>query len=69
MTLLFMKIDANSDGTVSWDEFSTFMMTGTKDDDHEVITNANKLELCFRRENQNIITASKRYDKIRVPDN
>ncbi|TPX58932.1 hypothetical protein SpCBS45565_g07880 [Spizellomyces sp. 'palustris'] len=28
MTMLFMKIDANSDGTVDWDEFSTYMMTG-----------------------------------------
>ncbi|KAI9139143.1 WD40-repeat-containing domain protein [Paraphysoderma sedebokerense] len=28
MTQLFMKIDANSDGTVSWDEFSTFVMMG-----------------------------------------
>jgi hypothetical protein len=27
MTLLFMKIDANSDGTLTWDEFSTYMMT------------------------------------------
>lgn len=24
-----MKIDANSDGTVDWDEFSTYMMMGT----------------------------------------
>jgi hypothetical protein len=29
MTMLFMKIDANSDGTVDWDEFSTYMMTGS----------------------------------------
>ncbi|KAJ3016984.1 WD40 repeat domain 95 [Thoreauomyces humboldtii] len=28
MTMLFMKIDANSDGSVDWDEFSTYMMTG-----------------------------------------
>ncbi|KAI8614723.1 WD40-repeat-containing domain protein [Chytriomyces sp. MP71] len=28
MTMLFMKIDANSDGTVDWDEFSTYMMAG-----------------------------------------
>jgi hypothetical protein len=28
MTLLFMKIDANSDGSVDWDEFSTYMMAG-----------------------------------------
>ena len=27
MTMLFMKIDANSDGTMDWDEFSTYMMT------------------------------------------
>ncbi|KAI9204974.1 WD40-repeat-containing domain protein [Polychytrium aggregatum] len=27
MTMLFMKIDANSDGTVDWDEFSTYMMS------------------------------------------
>eukprot|EP00842_Homolaphlyctis_polyrhiza_P005998 jgi/Hompol1/639/HPOL_002560-RA len=27
MTQLFMKIDANSDGTVDWDEFSAYMMT------------------------------------------
>ncbi|KAJ1510084.1 WD repeat-containing protein 49, partial [Coelomomyces lativittatus] len=26
MTQLFMKIDANSDGTVSWDEFSSFVV-------------------------------------------
>ncbi len=26
LTQLFMKIDANSDGTVDWDEFSTYMM-------------------------------------------
>jgi Ca2+-binding EF-hand superfamily protein len=26
MTLLFMKIDANSDGTIDWDEFSTYMI-------------------------------------------
>ncbi|KAJ3094874.1 nucleoside diphosphate kinase, partial [Physocladia obscura] len=29
MTMLFMKIDANSDGTVDWDEFSTYMMAGS----------------------------------------
>eukprot|EP00158_Paraphelidium_tribonemae_P005724 Partr_v1_DN27487_c0_g1_i5_m71542 putative WD repeat-containing protein on Y len=29
ITTLFMKIDANSDGNVSWDEFSTYMMMGT----------------------------------------
>ncbi|RKP20946.1 hypothetical protein ROZALSC1DRAFT_27617, partial [Rozella allomycis CSF55] len=28
MTMLFMKIDANSDGTIDWDEFSTYMMMG-----------------------------------------
>lgn len=28
MTMMFMKIDANSDGTVDWDEFSTYMMMG-----------------------------------------
>ncbi|KAJ3092952.1 WD40 repeat domain 95 [Quaeritorhiza haematococci] len=33
MTMLFMKIDANSDGTVDWDEFSTYMMTGTMETD------------------------------------
>ena len=27
LTTLFNKIDANSDGTVSWDEFSSYMMT------------------------------------------
>ncbi|KAI8914980.1 WD40-repeat-containing domain protein [Powellomyces hirtus] len=31
MTMLFMKIDANSDGSVDWDEFSTYMMTGALD--------------------------------------
>lgn len=32
-----MKIDANSDGTVTWDEFSTFIMTGiTAEDDGDV---------------------------------
>ncbi|KAL7754106.1 hypothetical protein RI367_000086 [Sorochytrium milnesiophthora] len=31
MTQLFMKIDANSDGTVSWDEFSNFVMVGAQD--------------------------------------
>ncbi|KAJ3105689.1 WD40 repeat domain 95 [Phlyctochytrium planicorne] len=33
MTMLFMKIDANSDGTVDWDEFSTYMMTGAMETD------------------------------------
>ncbi|KAJ3193190.1 EF-hand calcium binding domain 8 [Irineochytrium annulatum] len=33
MTMLFMKIDANSDGTVDWDEFSTYMMTGSMEAD------------------------------------
>jgi hypothetical protein len=31
MTMLFMKIDANSDGAIDWDEFSSYMMTGTFD--------------------------------------
>ncbi|KAI8911806.1 WD40-repeat-containing domain protein [Gorgonomyces haynaldii] len=35
MTQLFMKIDANSDGTVDWDEFSTYMITVSGD--HEEI--------------------------------
>ncbi|KAJ3217574.1 WD40 repeat domain 95 [Dinochytrium kinnereticum] len=34
MTMLFMKIDANSDGTVDWDEFSTYMMTGAMENDN-----------------------------------
>ncbi|KAI9222237.1 WD40-repeat-containing domain protein [Blastocladiella britannica] len=35
MTQLFMKIDANSDGTVSWDEFSTFVvMVGGLDQEY-----------------------------------
>ncbi|KAJ3129013.1 WD40 repeat domain 95 [Nowakowskiella sp. JEL0407] len=34
MTQLFMKIDANSDGTVDWDEFSTYMMSGTMEADN-----------------------------------
>ncbi|KAJ3227462.1 WD40 repeat domain 95 [Clydaea vesicula] len=33
MTLLFMKIDANSDGTVDWDEFSGYMMAGSMESD------------------------------------
>ena len=36
MTMLFMKIDANSDGTVDWDEFSTYMMTGAMETDYRV---------------------------------
>ena len=28
-----MKIDANSDGSVTWDEFSSYMMSGTVDAD------------------------------------
>jgi hypothetical protein len=37
MTQLFMKIDANSDGSVSWDEFSTFVvMVGGLDQDYSV---------------------------------
>jgi hypothetical protein len=31
-----MKIDANSDGTVDWDEFSTYMMIGTINSDDQV---------------------------------
>ncbi|KAI8818479.1 WD40-repeat-containing domain protein [Fimicolochytrium jonesii] len=31
MTMLFMKIDANSDGSVDWDEFSTYMMGRAKE--------------------------------------
>eukprot|EP01136_Pigoraptor_vietnamica_P017476 Opistho-1_new@62676 len=30
MTMLFMKIDANSDGTVDWDEFCTYMLLEKK---------------------------------------
>lgn len=36
MTMLFMKIDANSDGTVDWDEFSSYMMAGTFENDQLV---------------------------------
>ncbi|KAI9325972.1 WD40-repeat-containing domain protein [Zopfochytrium polystomum] len=36
MTMLFMKIDANSDGTVDWDEFSTYMMMGQMEN-HETM--------------------------------
>ncbi|KAI8812174.1 WD40-repeat-containing domain protein [Cladochytrium replicatum] len=35
MTMLFMKIDANSDGTVDWDEFSTYMISGAMEDNHQ----------------------------------
>ena len=28
-----MKVDANSDGTVDWDEFSAYMMTISSDND------------------------------------
>lgn len=31
--MLFMKIDANSDGTVDWDEFTGYMMVGSMEDD------------------------------------
>lgn len=34
--MLFMKIDANSDGTVDWDEFSNYMMMGTINNDDQV---------------------------------
>ncbi|KAI8902061.1 WD40-repeat-containing domain protein [Globomyces pollinis-pini] len=39
MTMLFMKIDANSDGTMDWDEFSTYMMTvnSENDESHNLI--------------------------------
>jgi len=39
MTMLFMKIDANTDGNMSWDEFSSYMMSGAleKDDSSSVI--------------------------------
>jgi hypothetical protein len=36
MQLLFMKIDANSDGTIDWDEFSTYMMTGASESNERV---------------------------------
>jgi hypothetical protein len=36
LTTLFMKIDANSDGTVDWDEFSTYMMMGTINSEEKV---------------------------------
>jgi Ca2+-binding EF-hand superfamily protein len=29
VTMLFMKIDANSDGTVDWNEFSEYMISGS----------------------------------------
>jgi len=40
MTMLFMKIDANTDGNMSWDEFSSYMMSGAleKDDSSNVKT-------------------------------
>ncbi|KAJ3083935.1 WD repeat-containing protein 49, partial [Rhizoclosmatium hyalinum] len=37
MTMLFMKIDANSDGTVDWDEFSTYMMAGSMGETEHLI--------------------------------
>ncbi|KAI9352022.1 WD40-repeat-containing domain protein [Obelidium mucronatum] len=37
MTMLFMKIDANSDGTVDWDEFSTYMMAGSMGETEHMI--------------------------------
>ena len=33
MTMLFMIIDANSDGTVDWDEFTSYMMVGSMEED------------------------------------
>jgi len=33
MTMLFMKIDANTDGNMSWDEFSSYMMSGALEKD------------------------------------
>lgn len=36
MTLLFMKIDANSDGSVDWDEFSTYMMAASNEENSSV---------------------------------
>ncbi|KAJ3262291.1 WD40 repeat domain 95 [Boothiomyces macroporosus] len=35
MTMLFMKIDANSDGSLSWDEFSTYMMTANSEEEEQ----------------------------------
>ena len=35
--MLFMKIDANSDGTVSWDEFSSFIMAGASAQEEIVV--------------------------------
>ncbi|KAJ3393876.1 hypothetical protein HDU84_000839 [Entophlyctis sp. JEL0112] len=37
MTMLFMKIDANSDGTVDWDEFSTYMMAGSMGETEKLV--------------------------------
>jgi WD40 repeat protein len=44
MTMLFMKIDANSDGTMDWDEFSTYMMTvnGEEEEGHALIEERRK---------------------------
>nr|KAJ3422048.1 WD repeat-containing protein 49 [Polyrhizophydium stewartii] len=44
MTQLFMKIDANSDGTVDWDEFSAYMMTVSieTDDPNDILDERRK---------------------------
>jgi WD40 repeat protein len=44
MTMLFMKIDANSDGTMDWDEFSTYMMTvnGDEEESHALVEERKK---------------------------
>ncbi|KAG5456493.1 MAG: hypothetical protein BJ554DRAFT_3750 [Olpidium bornovanus] len=49
MTMLFMKIDANSDGTVDWDEFSTFIMMGSMESDENVRRGRNGRKPCLRR--------------------
>ena len=42
--MLFMKIDANSDGTVDWDEFSSYMITvsGDNDDAMDILNERNR---------------------------
>lgn len=47
MTMLFMKIDANSDGTMDWNEFSTYMMTASGERvEEEIAIEEKKRKIC-----------------------
>ncbi|KAI9094719.1 WD40-repeat-containing domain protein [Phlyctochytrium arcticum] len=61
MTMLFMKIDANSDGTVDWDEFSNYMMSGALDAGEGVVIFDERIKKFFNSPHKDII---KRLDYI-----